>query len=307
MDERFVGIEIEGIEAKIRLFVGESSKDSQTHVLITGYTISGDVFIPIANSLLSFGFNVVIVDPITLFDIKASELARVIQEDVNQFRPRGYAKRLNYVIEKFKLQNSIFWGESMGAHFLIHILNMRPGLIGNLILVNPVGIRHNILSGWKILDMAVSGLLDNTHLLSSLANLNVGKQVREWIYEYSRMSAGNPVYPSQYLKKSIDIITSDHSVFYSSMVLPLLAINKDLIDAKHIYALSDISFKFIFSDNDKMLLYHVNESGDKEDYRSAWIKMTKKNEKEVLWLKGGHEAIFSEELNVDILLKKILR
>jgi len=299
--ETYHGIEIDGRRVRLRCLVSMPlDQTARTHVLIAGYTLSAEVFAPIAAELIARGHNAIVLDPFTMFDFPPAAAARLAVERPDYFTPSGYAERVYDAMTGFQVAPSVFWGESMGAHIALYCAAMKPKTVTAIVLINPVGLRHNV--GGVIGPMVPVALkaLRNPGLLRLVAAAPSSSRVRRLVWRLARAASGNPHYAAVGLEDSATVIASSAEASFSAMVLPPLGMNRDVLDDAALSFLEGVHVSLILSRDDRVLPNHIDDQGHPDgDYRDAWIRTLETAEPRVHWISGGHEAVFHEGFDAE--------
>lgn len=307
LTEEWHKVDVAGRAVRLRALCADGHASKARHLLITGYTLAAEIYIPYCEQLVRAGHSVRVLDPFTLYDLDERSAASLVAESPESFMPQAYAQRILEILAHMPSGGLHVWAESMGAHAMLLALARRPEIAANLVLMNPTGIRQNLGRYRGAPDRMLTRLLGNRSVLVACSRMLFGSQFREWAYDTARSLVGDMAYRSVYLDQCRTVVTGQASTFYSAMVLPLVGVNQDLVTAESIQQIRGVPLTMVLSKDDPMLVSHTDEDGRAiADYRQAWLDLVSTLEPKVYWVTGGHEAVFREHFDVPDLVATVL-
>ncbi len=291
--------------AAIRILF-KGNKNDQPVVFISGFTLTGTIFCPIADLVVERNRRAIIVDPLTIYNLSLSELRKFICND-SMFTPFFYAKIVKNAIDAYEIQKVDLWGQSIGGHIALLIAQSVKEQIKSVILVNPVGIPHNFGHFSLSFQKKMAQMSENPKTRLKILNTVFHFPFKKQLYYFARKTAGNPVYQSKYLQSCINELLINKELYVTGMVMPILSMNKDILDDESIAMLRGLKVYMINSVDDKMLLHTFpqEESNVQEEYKFAWVKKFVSLKPTVFSIEGGHESMFKKDFPVKKILDKI--
>lgn len=288
------------------LVAGDWTDDSSDHhVLVSGYTLSAEILLPLGSELLVRGAAVRIVDPFTMLGFRSCDAVIGALRSPEDFLPSAYARRLATMWPGAE-RSTTLWAESFGAHVALRAL--LDGLIvaERVVLLSPNGLRQSV--GPPVVDRVASLIMSSPRAIATACRLPLTRGLRSSLFQAARRLVGGLTYDSPFLSACREVITKDSGAFASAMFLPLLGINHDLLtEASLESTLADRAVTLVQPRNDLMLRYEVDERGRRlRGYQDAWEEIAEAAGAASIRVAGGHEAVFEPGFAAERLVDLVL-